>query len=293
MVIEAAGCGRSRSWRGVLAVAVAIGTGAALAQARAWVGEIQPLTPAALVREKAGASPKAVADRDRRAVAEQRIHKPQSKTRIKRQAKAKAKAKSKAKSEAQLKLRATPKVRPKFRVSNTTRQSAVEKNDFSGTEARWQEIQTTLRPAGLIVLCEQFARDFPTSPLAHQVGVIAASARHALDIQRSAGLSGDFFEDAAGDSGYRENLRKAVRGDKEAAYGIALAYKNGTAGVDASSRRKEQWLHFSAELGSGEASWELAEIYNRDGLVADAARFEKKALDLGYRPPPRLPTRGY
>lgn len=160
-------------------------------------------------------------------------------------------------------------------------------------DERWQKIQTVLRPASLIVLCEEFQRDLPTSQYSRQVKRIEASARHAIEIQRSAGLSGDFFEDAVGDDGYRESLRKAVRGDKDAAYGIALAYKKGSLGVAASARRTEQWLRFSAELGNGLASWELAKIYNRNGLVADAARFEQKALDLGYRPPPRLPTRGY
>jgi len=58
-------------------------------------------------------------------------------------------------------------------------------------------------------------------------------------------------------------------------------------------RRTEQWLRFAAELGNGIASWELAEIYNHGGQLGDAVRFEKKALDLGYRPPPRLATRGY
>jgi len=278
-------------------MAMAIGAGAALAQTRAWVGGIQPATPAVLVREEAGAPPRNATDRVRKAVVKHRIHKPKPKSRIKRQPKAKTKVKVKP----QLRAEARPKAVAKLKVVQSKKlrrfdnlpQSTAVKNDPTGMEARWQEIQTALRPASLIVLCEQFERDFAASQFAHQVGVIAASARRALEIQRSAGLSGDFFEDAVGDSGYRENLRKAVRGDKDAAYGIALAYKTGAAGVDASPRRMEQWLHFSAELGSGVASWELAEIYNRDGFIADVARFEKKALDLGYQPPPRLPTRGY
>lgn len=165
--------------------------------------------------------------------------------------------------------------------------------DSSRMEKCWQEIQTILRPDKLLVESDQFLRDFPASPYSSQVKAIQAGARQAMEIQRSTGLSGDLFEDAVGDSAYRDKLVKAVRGDKEAAYLIALAYKTGTLGVGASSRRMEQWLRFSAELGSGPGSWELAEIYNRQGLVADAARFEKKALDLGYLPPIRLSNRGY
>jgi hypothetical protein len=160
-------------------------------------------------------------------------------------------------------------------------------------EQCWQQIQEALQPARLVRLAEECERDFPASPYGERIRDIAATARKALDIQRSTGLSGDFFEDSTGDAAYRENLGKAVRGDKDAAYLIALAYRLGTSGVAASSRRMEQWLRFSAELGSGLASWELAEFYNYGGLMADAARYEKRALELGYRPPFRLPTRGY
>lgn len=165
--------------------------------------------------------------------------------------------------------------------------------DPSKTEPRWQAIQATLRPARLIRLCEDFERDFPGSEFSQQIRVIIVGARQALDSQRSAGLSSDLFEESAGDKGYRDDLIKALRGDKDSAHRIAIAYRDGSAGVAANPRRTEQWLRFAAELGNGIASWELAEIYNNSGQVGDAVRFEKKALDLGYRPPPRLATRGY
>ena len=50
---------------------------------------------------------------------------------------------------------------------------------------------------------------------------------------------------------------------------------------------------FAADLDHARASWQIAEIYNREGRMADAARYEKKAADLGYQIPPRLPNRGY
>lgn len=179
------------------------------------------------------------------------------------------------------------------KVGRTAQKPVAATTHSYKIEKRWQEIQTILRPDKLVVACEEFLRDFPANPYGPKVRVIQAGARQAIEIQRSAGLSGDLFEDSVGDSAYRDNLLKAVRGDKDAAYRIALSYKTGSLGVGISPRRMEQWLRFSAELGSGVASWELAEIYNNSGLVADAARFEKKALDLGYQPPIRLPTRGY
>lgn len=167
-------------------------------------------------------------------------------------------------------------------------------NDRSARMAECrQQIKSALQPSRVIKLAGECERDFPASQFAAEIQRIAMAARQALEIQRSTGLSGDFFEEAVGDEAYRDNLGKAVRGDKDAAYSLALAYRAGISGVVASPRRMEQWLRFAAELGSGVASWELAEFYNYSGFVADAARFEKKALDLGFRPPFRLPTRGY
>lgn len=170
----------------------------------------------------------------------------------------------------------------------------AEPNDRSARMAECrQQIQSVLQPSRLIKLADECERDFPASQFAVEIRAIATAARQALDIQRSTGLSGDFFEEAIGDEAYRANLGKAVRGDKDAAYSLALAYRAGISGVAANTRRMEQWLRFAAELGSGVASWELAEFYNYGGFVADAARFEKKALDQGYRAPFRLPSRGY
>lgn len=162
-----------------------------------------------------------------------------------------------------------------------------------GMEQHWQAIQSARQPARLLRLVGEFEQRFADSDYAERARRLAAGAAQALEIQRAVGLSADFFEDVVDDAAYQDNLLGAVRGDMNAAYRIAVAYREGRSGVVASPRRMEQWLRFSAELGHGRASWELAEIYNRGGFVADAARFEKKALDLGYPAPPRLPTRGY
>lgn len=207
--------------------------------------------------------------------------------------------------------KAPPKIKPnpgtkpraEFKAQNgllhtvMAKRSAVPVAEPSDRSARMaecrQQIQSALQPSRLIKLVNECERDFPASQFAIEIRSIATAARQALDIQRSTGLSGDFFEEAIGDAAYRANLGKAVRGDKDAAYSLALAYRAGISGVAANTRRMEQWLRFAAELGSGVASWELAEFYNYGGFVGDAARFEKKALDQGYRPPFRLPSRGY
>ncbi|MCM2288395.1 MAG: hypothetical protein NDI67_05135 [Sulfuritalea sp.] len=213
---------------------------------------------------------------------------------------------SERKTQPKIKLNPGAKPKAEFKAQNGLLHTAMAKRRIpsadpvaepSDRSARMaecrQQIQSLLQPSRLIKLADECERDFPASQFALEIRSIATAARQALDIQRSTGLSGDFFEEAIGDEAYRANLGKAVRGDKDAAYSLALAYRAGISGVAANTRRMEQWLRFAAELGSGVASWELAEFYNYGGFVADAARFEKKALDQGYRPPFRLPSRGY
>lgn len=160
-------------------------------------------------------------------------------------------------------------------------------------EARWQTIAQTLRPRHLVVLCETFLRDFPASEYQQTAQATLSGARQAVDGQRAAGLSTDALEDPAGDDDYRDDLVKALRGDKDAAQRIAVMYREGSHGLRADARRDELWLRFAAELGNGIASWELAEAYGASGMVGEAAKYERRAVDLGYRPPPRLSTRGY
>ncbi|MDZ4253860.1 MAG: hypothetical protein U1A72_14925 [Sulfuritalea sp.] len=253
-----------------------------LGQNRNWSGEIQPVAPT-VGAVAVGASDKAV-------------DQPRRKARKKKEVrKVRTRLPAKPKITPGHQLKAPAKVRLQAKSSRVDRHlpSAPASVETPGIEQCWQQIEATSQPARLIRLSEECERDFPASRYAAQIRDVAAQARRALDIQRSTGLSGDFFEDSVGDAPYRDNLGKAVRGDKDAAYLIALAYRLGTSGVAASSRRMEQWLRFAAELGSGLASWELAEHYNYGGFVADAARFEKRAIELGYRPPFRLPTRGY
>lgn len=262
---------------------MALGTGTALGQSRSWAGEIKSAAPVAVTSPTKDAVRKSADQRKRKAMAKNEAARIQVKGRI-----TSAPA-------PQTQLKASTKVKPQAKSSRSDRALPPAPSNIHspGVEQCWQQIQAAVQPAKLIRLSEECERDFPGSQFAGQIRQVAAGARQVLEIQRATGLSGDFFEDSVGDASYRDNLGKAVRGDKDAAYLIALAYRIGMSGVAPSSRRMEQWLRFSAELGSGLASWELAEYYNYGGLVADAARYEKRAIELGYRPPFRLPTRGY
>lgn len=158
-------------------------------------------------------------------------------------------------------------------------------------EARWQKLQQTIRPDVLVKLSEEFEKDFPGSQYSQADKDIQAGARKAFQALRDARLSSGAIEEPSGDVAYRNKLTQALRGDKESAYHVAMMYMEGTHGLRRSERRAAQWLHIAAELGSADASWEVAQIYNIDGQVGEAARFEAKAVEAGYRVPARLSTR--
>lgn len=265
-----------------LVMAMTLALVPALARTGTAIGPMSSPSSPITAPAEAATSPKAASAGERKAAVQQsRRNSPSADQK---------KALPKAKPRSDAKLGKKGRVKPK----RPDGAAMVAPNaEAPGMEQRWQTIQSARQPARLLRLIGEFEQRFPHSDYAERARSLAAGAARALEIQRAVGLSADFFEDAVDDSAYQDNLRGAVRGDMNAAYRIAVAYRDGTLGVAASPRRMEQWLRFSAELGHGRASWELAEIYNRGGFVADAARFEKKALDLGYPAPPRLPTRGY
>ncbi len=185
------------------------------------------------------------------------------------------------------------KMTPRRPITGSSGTAAAMNSDSLRAERCRQQIDAALQPARLLKLIEECEKDIAAGPFLDEIRHLAVGARSALEGQRLAGLSSDFFDEPGGDGQFRGLIAKAVRGDQLAAYSLARAFRNGESGVASSPRRVEQWLRFASELGNGRASWELAELYNYSGQIADAARFEKKALSQGYRPGVRLPSRGY
>lgn len=161
----------------------------------------------------------------------------------------------------------------------------------SAMEIRWQQLQQTIQPKILIGLSTDFARDFPNSRYARANAKILAGAQKAHLAQEEAGITSEALEEPTGNRAYRNELIQAMRGSKDSAYRVAAMYRKGTNGLPKDRHRAKQWLRVAAELGMGKASWEVANIYNRDGEMADAAKFEARAVKDGFRIPPRLPTR--
>lgn len=189
----------------------------------------------------------------------------------------------------------------KIRLPYVTKKTEPVKNlaktkklvPIQGMVERWVIIQKTILPKMLVRLCEEFKRDYPDAKYTPEVNKILEGAQKALSSQLVAELTDNTLEILAGEIYLHNDLVKALRGDKDAAYQIALMYRDGNNGLLKSTRRTEQWLKFSAELGNGIASWQLAELYLSYGQQADAAKYEKLAIDLGFVPPARLSNRGY
>jgi TPR repeat protein len=96
-----------------------------------------------------------------------------------------------------------------------------------------------------------------------------------------------------GDKAFREDQVAGLNGDKDAALRVAHMFRQGTHGVPRDERKMVQWLRRASDLSNGSASYELYQYYLGRGLDRAAVRFEKRALEQGYVPPPRLdPRRG-
>lgn len=173
------------------------------------------------------------------------------------------------------------------------RHPPIVRNSRPGEVARWQEVLLARRPSRIVSLCQAFLRDFPESIHRDQAKTLEAGASRVVTIKRDVGLSADYFEATRGDAAFDASLLGAARGDPEAAYRLAQIFGDGKSGKSPSMYRHEQWLRLAAELNHARASWELAQLYNVYGRVAEAAHFEKRATSLGYKPPPRLSNRDY
>lgn len=100
-------------------------------------------------------------------------------------------------------------------------------------------------------------------------------------------------ESGIGDSAFRSEQARALGGDKDAAYRVAIMFRDGSNGVPQDERRMVRWMRHASELDNAAASYHLYLFYLARGLDRDAVRYENRALRQGYVPPPRLdPRRG-
>ncbi|MCR5864929.1 caspase family protein [Aquincola sp. J276] len=154
----------------------------------------------------------------------------------------------------------------------------------------WATLQATVWPPDVVRLADRYLQRWPDSKLAGGAEVMREGAKEAAAILRrnDIRLFRRSFEPHPGaDKDYQADLLKAARGDKDAAARVGRAWRTG-AQSGAELSRYEGWMQYAAELGNGIASYELALHYRRQDQPQPAARWEARARELGYTPPPSL-----
>lgn len=166
--------------------------------------------------------------------------------------------------------------------------SATPEQIAAEQAALWQQLQDSQWPAEVLKLADDYLKRFADSKLAGSAEVARAGAGEAVRALRSnqVRLYRSAFQPKNADAQLISEVRKAARGDKDAAARIARLYQEGAALAD--QNRYEGWLQYAAALGNGIASYELALHYRRQGQPAPAAQYESRARELAYTPPPTL-----
>ncbi len=167
--------------------------------------------------------------------------------------------------------------------------SAYERSESSD----WSALQAAVWPADVLRLAEAYMQQWPNSAQYGSARVAAAGAAEAQAIlaRNDVRLYRRAFDLAAASAGgWRADLLKAARGDKDAAARIGRQWRT-SAGGGAEVSRYEGWMQYAAELGNGIASYELALHYRRQDQPQPAARWESRSRELGYTPPPSLDNR--
>ncbi len=144
-------------------------------------------------------------------------------------------------------------------------------------------------PADIKKAAESLLRVYPTGRYEPQTRVALAGAEDALRAlsSRFVRLSLSAFRVSTTDERFAEDMRKALRGDKDAAARIAEGYRLGSGGVAANPARSEQWLRYSGLLGNAIACYQLYRQLAQKG-DPDAEFFGPEAVRLGYQPPKGL-----
>ena len=179
----------------------------------------------------------------------------------------------------------------RFRLSRRPpRRPADPRIDPVAEAALWTDLQQSQWPNDVLRIADDYLKRYPTSPLAGGAHVAREGATDAAKVLRSSEvrLYRSAFQAKASAEEIVADLRKAARGDKDAAARIARLYQSGHSELGADPNRYEGWLQYAAGLGNGIAAYELALHYRRQGQPLPAAQYESRSRSLGYTPPPTL-----
>ena len=168
---------------------------------------------------------------------------------------------------------------------------ALPQSDSSsaGESALRHDLQQALWPADIVRLANDYLSRYPDSPSARSVGAMRDQAHDAMRVlsRNDVRLYRSAFNPPQESATLIEELRRAALGDRDAAVRLAhLHQRSGANDTDAS--RYVGWLQFAAMLGNERASYELALHYRRLNQPVLAAKYEARAVELGYVPPNSL-----
>lgn len=149
--------------------------------------------------------------------------------------------------------------------------------------------QQALWPADIVRLSADYLRLYPQQPWAADADRIHQRARWTAGLLQQADvqLYRSAFDARGVGAEHTDELRLAALGDPAATWRIAQRLP----ARDGSLRRHVGWLQFAAGLGSDEAAYALALHYRRDAQPLLAARYEARAIALGFQPPAALDHR--
>lgn len=181
-------------------------------------------------------------------------------------------------------------VRVKMRLSPFIADvAAPPRFDSKDESSAWQELEGAAWPADILRLAGDYLKRYPKSTLAASAEVARDGAQDASQALRrnDVRLFKSAFSPKTEHGGVWQDVRKAARGDKDAAARLARSYGQGD-GVERDGNRYEGWMQYAAALGNGIAAYELAVHYRNLDQPVLAAQFETRARELGYTPPPTL-----
>jgi TPR repeat protein len=157
-----------------------------------------------------------------------------------------------------------------------------------------QEVEQALWPTDIAELATDYMRLYPANPGGSWARELRDKARVAMKALNSddVKLYKSAFQPhrvpASAPANANEELRKAALGDKDAALHVAKIYEHPDARPGPELDRYVGWLQFAARLGNPKAAYDLALHYRRQDQPALAAKYEARAIELGFTPPAAL-----
>lgn len=181
-------------------------------------------------------------------------------------------------------------VRTRFPLSLRAGAGSEKRFDNNDEAASWKALQSSTWPADVIRLSTAFLERFPQSGLAGSATVALEGAQEADKAVRrnDVRLFKSAFALKDEHPVLSDELRKAARGDKDAAARMGRYHRTAEHGVPTDDNRYQGWLQFASALGNGIAAYELALHYRSLEQPVLASQFESRARELGYTPPSTL-----